>query len=82
MPKPSYLPPPPVVVTLCWRCDHRGPVFKHVKLRDGVREIARCNLHGIDVGISSATCEDATNKKRFGKEHVEPLRSETGWEDY
>lgn len=82
MPKPKYLPPPPIEVTLCQDCGYFGEPYRVSKCQDKKRYIFKCKLHGIEIGYSSATCEDATNKKRFGKEHVEPLRSETGWEDY
>lgn len=82
MPKPKYLPPDPIEVTLCWDCEHFDRVVKIVRVRDEKRYIARCSLHGIEIGRSSATCADGTNVKRFGKRHVEPMRSATGWEDY
>lgn len=82
MPKPKYLPPEPIEVTLCWDCNHCGQVFKILRVHGEKHYIAKCNLHGIEIGRSSATCPQGTNLKRFGKQHVEPQRSLTGWEDY
>jgi hypothetical protein len=82
MPRPKYLPPPPLEVTLCRDCEHCPPPKAVVRVRDKKRYTTICSLHGNWIGLESATCEDGTNKKRFGKQPTKPLRSETGWEDY
>lgn len=67
---------------MCFGCDHCEPHGFVRQLKRGKREIRMCRLHGIEVGESSMTCEDGTNKPECPKPSPRPAKSLTGWEDY
>lgn len=88
MAKPDWLEekeqPKPIIVSKCWDCDHCGKLHSWRKIGSKKHYTRWCNLHNIEVGESSATCQDGTNIIPFGgwRARMPKVQNCDGWEDY